>query len=166
MTARGIHFALTDDEVRALCALREDERPSYLFGPLLEACSRVQPPLLAESDKAWDAMQRALTDGTLDPEAGTYPLSRAIVGGESLCVSEHCIVSLKTPNDVRDIAQALDELTEEEFRDRYFAINPRSYDGDIGEEDFEYTWSWLESVRDLFFHAAELGRAVVFAADQ
>ena len=37
-----------------------------------------------------------------------------------------------------------------------------SFDGDIGELDFEYTWDWFENVRELYRKAATQGRAVIF----
>ncbi len=41
-----------------------------------------------------------------------------------------------------------------------------SYDGEIGGEDFLYTWEWFTNVRDLYSRAALEGRYVLFTASQ
>jgi hypothetical protein len=51
------------------------------------------------------------------------------------------IMSLKDPSEVRDIAAALSEITEAEFRRRYFQIDAKGYGFPLSEEDFAYTWS-------------------------
>lgn len=75
------------------------------------------------------------------------------------------ILSLKTPGQVRDIAAALEPLTREDFRRRYDAINPLSYDGEMDDEDFGYTWEWFTNVRELYRRAAQDGRYVLFSVD-
>src|SRR5262245_2036429 len=103
---------------------------------------------LAESDKAWDAMHRCLTDGSLMYETGEYPLNHVICGGRQLYDGDDCTVSLVTPEQVKDVAAALASVTKPWLRDRYFSLlNPEEYDGEVGEEDFEYTWDWFENVR-------------------
>jgi len=76
------------------------------------------------------------------------------------------IMSLKSPDQVRDIAAALPTVTEGEFRRRYFSIHPESYDSPLDEEDFGYTWEWFQNVRRLYLKAADEGRHVLFTADQ
>ena len=75
-------------------------------------------------------------------------------------------MSLKTPEIVADIAQALTELTPEEFRSRYFRIDADDYDAELSEDDLKYTMSWFEGVRELYARAAGEGRYVLFTADQ
>jgi hypothetical protein len=70
------------------------------------------------------------------------------------------------PEQVRDVASALEPLTNAWFRERYFSLLPQDdYNGKIGDEDFEYTWDWFEKVRDLYRKAAFSGRAVIFTVD-
>jgi hypothetical protein len=59
----------------------------------------------AEIDKAWDAIHRALTDGTLEP--GAFPLGRAILGGRQLHRGDDYIVALVTKLEVPAVAGAL-----------------------------------------------------------
>lgn len=60
----------------------------------------------------------------------------------------------------------LDPITEDEFRRRYFAIDPKSYPTPLTEDDFGYTWEWFREVRRLYRKAADEGRYVLFTADQ
>lgn len=75
-------------------------------------------------------------------------------------------MSLKSLQQVRDIAAALPAITEDEFRRRYFAIDAESYGFDLTEEDFGYTWDWFQGVRELYLKAAQDERYVLFSADQ
>jgi hypothetical protein len=75
-------------------------------------------------------------------------------------------MSLKSLPQVRDIAAALPAITKDEFRRRYFAVDAESYDADLTEEDFEYTWDWFQGVRELYRRAAQDERYVLFSADQ
>lgn len=118
---------------------------------------------LAESDKAWDAIHRCLTDGSLLYDSGEYPLNHVICGGRQLHQGEDYTVTLVTPKQVKDVAAAVEPLSETWFRERYFSLlNPDDYGGEIGEEDFVYTWDWFQTIRNLFRKAAASGRAVIF----
>ena len=125
-----------------------------------------QPHLKAESDKAWDAMHRALADGQLSWDGGEYPLNHVVLGGELLYTEPDYVMSLKTPQHVRDIAQVLPSITEVELLRRYMAIDAESYQGTISDEDFEYTWHWFQVVSELYPRAASEGRFCLFTVDQ
>ncbi len=89
-----------------------------------------------------------------------------MLGGKLLYTDSDYIMSLKTPKQVTAIASALEVLTEAEFRQRYYQIDSQSYDGELDDEDFEYTWGWLQGVRQLYLRAAAEQRYVLFTADQ
>lgn len=164
MTARGLHFAITSDDLARLLAASNDKE-------LMEVVEQIEEMwderYLAESDKAWDAIHRCLTDGSLLYESGTYPLNHVICGGRQLHRGEECTVSLVTPEQVKDVGAAIDPLTEPWMRQRYFSmLQAGGYDGEIDEDDFSYTWTWFENVRNLYRKAAADGRAVIFTVDQ
>lgn len=89
-----------------------------------------------------------------------------MLGGEPLYSGEDYVISLKTPAQVRDVAVALKDVTRDVLRRGYDRIDPATYQGEIGDEDFEYTWSWLSGLIDLYGRAAAEGRSVIFTADQ
>ena len=53
-----------------------------------------------------------------------------------------------------------------EFRRRYYSIDRKSYGFPLTDEDLGGTWEWFQGVRELYIRAAEMGRFVVFTADQ
>jgi hypothetical protein len=163
MAGRGVHFALTADQYDRLLAARGDEQ-------LMEVIDGIEgvwdKEFLAESDKAWDAIHRCLTDGSLLYESGEYPLNHVICGGRQLFEGDASTVSLVTPEQVKDVASALEPINREWLRGRYFSLlKPDEYEYEIGDEDFEYTWHWFENVRELFRKAAASSRAVIFSVD-
>ena len=163
MACRGVHFAITEEQAEALLAARGDEELMNLVESIEEAWDAAD---LAESDKAWDAMHRCLTDGALGRGNGTYPLSHCVLGPRQLHEVDDYIVSLVLPDEVRDVAKALRIVTPEWFGNRYSTVLPRDYAPEYGQEDLEYTWSHLEDVKRLFEKAGEAGRAIVFTVDQ
>lgn len=164
MACLGVHFVLTDEDVAVLRDLEsDDERLAYVQDVLEER--ELGGPGAAESDKAWDAMHRTLSDGELTLEGGDYPLSHVVLGGESLYDGEDFLMTLKSQPEVRDIARALAELSEQDFRRRYAQLAD-DYDGEPGDDDFAYTWEWFQGVRELYVRAANEGKSVLFTADQ
>ena len=167
MSCLGVHFALTKDEAAHLRSLPDEQaRLDHLQEVIETHYFEQQPHLKAESDKSWDAMHRTLTGGQLSWDGGEYPFSHVVLGGELLYTEPDYIISLKTPQQVRDIAAALPAIAEAEFRRRYFAIDADSYGFPLSDEDFGYTWEWFQGVRELYQRAAREGRFVLFTADQ
>lgn len=117
---------------------------------------------IAETDKAWDFIHRALTDGTLGSYEKSYPLSHLILGGQQLYSGDDYIMALKTPEQVAEIAVALGAINESTFRDRFARID----EGDLEhsrEQDFEYSWAWLAKLKDFWMRASADQRYVLFS---
>ncbi len=167
MGCLGVHFALSKSEVDALKSLPDNQsRLSHLQEVIEEEYFADHPELMAENDKAWDAMHRSLADGKLTWEGGKYPLNHAVLGGELLYTDDDYIMSLKTPRQVVDVAAELPNITKLEFQKRYFAIDASEYGFPLSEEDFEYTWDYFSGVKELFIKAVEQNRFVLFTASQ
>ena len=163
MAARGVHFAVTADQAADLLAAAGDEA---LMDVIEDIESAWDKDWLAESDKAWDAIHRCLTDGSLLYGGGAPPLNLVICGGRQLHEDEDYTVAFVTPEQVREVAAALEPVDEAWLHARYFSLlKPDAYDGDIGDDDFGYTWSWFQGVAALFRKAAADGRAVIFTVD-
>jgi hypothetical protein len=167
MSCLGVHFALTGDEAAHLKQIEdEQDRLEYVQEVLEPRYVSEQPAYAAESDKAWDAMHRALADGLLTYDGGAFPLNHVVLGGEVLYTDDDYIMSLKTPAQVAAISAALAALDERSFRTCYDRIDADDYGVVPGDEDFAYTWHWLQDVRRLYATAAAAGRHVLFTADQ
>jgi hypothetical protein len=121
---------------------------------------------VAELDKSWDALHRSLTDGKLEYTNGQFPFNHVILGGEILYNAGDYIITLKTPEQVKDIAIAIEQLEKNALRDGYRKIDEDDYGSPLTEEDFEYTWEWMEGTKDFWTTAAANNRHVLFTVDQ
>jgi hypothetical protein len=169
MACRGVHYAITDEEMRSLLRLAADGEDEVLAETAEDFFTgeRQEQGFLAESDKAWDAMHRCLGDGLLDDIGeGATPMNWCVLGGRNLHGGDDYIICLVPPDQARQVAAEIGKLSKDWFRDRYFALDPNEYDGPRDEDDFEYTWSNFQDVRRLYQNAAKAGRAVVFLTDQ
>lgn len=164
MTARGVLFAIDDVIAKRLQQAAGDD------DAVMEIIEEVEEdwdePNLAQTDKAWDAIHRALTDGNLTWENGEYPLNHAILGGLDIMDGDDYIAILKTPDQVRDVADALDEIDDAAMARRYDTVVPSDYAPEYGDDDRGYTVEWFGSVRALYRSAAMSDRWVLFTADQ
>jgi hypothetical protein len=163
MPSRGVLFALSSDqEARLLSASGNDE--------VMEAIEEIEEawdePNLAQTDKAWDAIHRALTDGQLELDDGDRPLNQVILGGRSMYDGDDYIAVYKNPTEVKEIAAALASIPAGELARRYWAVVPREYAPEYGDEDLAYTVEWYEGVASLYRIAAEADRAVLFTVGQ
>jgi len=94
----------------------EQERLEHIQEVIEEHYLSHEKQFAAESDKSWDAMHRAFSDGEMSWDGGDYPLNHTVLAGELLYTDSDYIMSLKTPKQVRDIAAALSGITEADFR--------------------------------------------------
>jgi hypothetical protein len=161
MANRGVHFALTDDQSQALLAAKNDNELMSVIEMIEEEWN---DEYLAECDKAWDAIHRCLTDGNLFYESGRYPLNHCICGGQQLYMGEDYTICFISVPQVKDVATAIILITENWFRERYFAIPVDDY-GMLSEDDFQYTWEWFQEIRKLYKKASTENRAVIFTVD-
>lgn len=166
MGCLGVHFSLDADQVAAITAIDEDERVEFVQEEIEEILWTADRTRGQETDKAWDAIHRSLTDGETELGNGEYPLNRVILGGEMLYSGEDYILSLKSPREVRDIAVALRAVTKESLRAGYDRIDPTDYGFPLSEDDFEYSWHWFEGLVDFYQRASNDRRFVLFTADQ
>ena len=163
MSSRGVHFAVTPAQARQLLAAKSDRKVMELVEEMEEAW---EEPFVVETDKAWDAIHRCLTDGSLLYVSGEYPLNHCVCGGRQLFRGRDYTVSFVSAAQVKDVAAALARITRAWMRKRYDLIDPEDYDEvEMGDEDFGYTWENFLDLRRFYKKAAEAGRAVIFTVD-
>jgi hypothetical protein len=167
MSCLGVLFSLDKVTVDKLKAFESDEeRLDYLQMEIEEEYFNKYPDKLCELDKAWDAIHRTLTNGKLEWTNGEYPLNHIILGGEIMYFQQDYIMTLKTPEQVKDIFKKFDLVTKELFKERYFKIDKDLYGFETTEDDFEYTWTWFSQSREFWKQATNDNRYVLFTADQ
>jgi hypothetical protein len=163
MSARGVHFAVTAAQERLLLAAKSDRKLMDLLEGIEEAW---EEPYVVDTDKAWDAIHRCLTNGSLLYVSGEYPLNHCICGGRQLCRGREYTVSYVSAPQVKDVASALAGIRKSWMRNRYDQLDPEDYDEvAIGDEDFNYTWRNFLDLRRFYKVAAKASRAVIFTVD-
>jgi hypothetical protein len=164
MACRGVHFAITStDADRLLAAPTPDDVLRIIQEDIEE---KWDEEWLHQTDKALDAIHRCLTDGTLDPNAGTYPLKLTVLNGRRIDAGPNYIVSITTPAEAKDVASSLASIDLPWFRSRYSAIDQQDYGQPKSEQDFQYTWDWFKGLDAFFRKAADAQRYVIFTVDQ
>ena len=172
MSCLGVFFAIDEKTVQTLKNEQRANIVDYIKDELEETYFENPELLLAETDKAWDAIHRAFSESELEfePATGIYPSNMIIMGGEVLYgdndKEDDYIITLKNPLVVRDIYKFLSKLTEAEFRTMYFKIDESKYGFPVDEQDFKYTWNWLAGTIDFWKNASEKNLLVVFTVDQ
>ncbi|MDL2275957.1 YfbM family protein [Desulfosarcina sp. OttesenSCG-928-G10] len=164
-------FAVEEDVVNHIKGLPQEERADYISDELEEIWFAEHRDRVYELDKSWDAMHRVLTDGNLFYCGNDhFPLGGVILGGEVLYGDEEdeddYIITCTPPDQVRAIFGALSDFSEAQCRNQYFTIDPEVYGLPLTNEDFDYTWQYLEGSVGFWRRAAEQGLYVLFTADQ
>jgi len=91
---------------------------------------------------------------------------RTDLGGSHHYEGEDYVVAHIRADDVVAVAAALNAVDEEWLRERYDRIDADDYQGVPDDEDFDYTWYYLQQVREFYNRAAAAGRSVIFTVDQ
>lgn len=161
MGCLGVHFSIDAERAKRLLDAADDDE-------LLEIVEEVEEEWedAFETDTAWDALHRCLSNGTLNVDEGTPPLNRAFFGGRMLNESDDYFVVLVTPEEVREIADALAKVDAAWLRGRYFELPFPDYQGDKSDEDCEYTLANFDGLPEFFARAAAAGRHVIFTVSQ
>ena len=175
----GVHFAITDEQRKALeNAASDEDRIDYIKEVIEEEWDE---EYTVESDKAWDTIHRSLGEmppgiewlypvrEELGPFAlpdnyGEYPLKICILGGKKLVEEDgNYFIRLIEPHEISDLVPALNEIDIVELSKRYFK-HCKDVWPEFGQEDFEYTWEYFVAVREFFQKMEGNGRSVIFTA--
>ena len=98
MACRGIFYAFAEEDSLQLLNAKSNEELLQRLNDLSEVLDEDNTQYV---DKAWDGMHRCLSDGSLEADAGAYPLNRCVLGGTNLYDSEDHIVCFVPPADVQ-----------------------------------------------------------------
>jgi hypothetical protein len=166
MACLGVLFSIDQTTVDLIKQFpSEQERIEYIKEVLEEDYFDNQPQWVYELGKSWDALHRSLTDGELDWINGEFPLNHVVFGGEILSDDNYIIV-LKRKEQVTEIAEAVNRVTEDDLRKGYSRILADEYDGVVSEQDFQDTWQWFGNSIEFWQRAASENRSILFTVDQ
>jgi hypothetical protein len=161
----GVHFALTKSDLAKVVAFDNPDELVEFITEDLEERYLAKRTRSYQSDKAWDAIHRCLTDGRLLYESGPFPLAYAVLGGAPQDAGDDYTACLVQPEQVNKASAALNKITEAWMRRRYATLRKTDYRAQMSDQDFEYTWENFVGLRAFFAKAAEAGRAVLFTTD-
>jgi hypothetical protein len=159
----GMHFAISYEQAMKLLKCKSDEDLVALVEEIEESSGEENS---FQTDKAWDALHRSLSNGTLDVRQGERPLNMAFFGGNILNRGSEHFVILLTPTEVKQVSEALAKVTEDGLKKRYFDQRFPNYQGEKSQEDWEYSWSSFQGLPDFFARAGARKQHVIFAVDQ
>jgi hypothetical protein len=166
MACRGVFFALSSSQRERLLTLgTDDARLEYIQEDIEAAWDEAH---LLETDKAWDAIHRCLTDGSLSVAPSSNPLSKLILGGKQLCSdTQRYIVNLIEHDELSQVSTALRIVTKEWMQGRYEQLRNTDYPQEfISEQGWQYTWDWFSGIPEFIARADQEGRSVIFTVDQ
>lgn len=107
MSTLGGHFALTAADQKKLVSLKDPDERLELITEVFEEKYLEDAKWSFQTDKAWDAIHRSLTDGQLLYETGPFPLAYAVLGGTPLDAGDDYTACLVTSAQVAKAAVAL-----------------------------------------------------------
>jgi hypothetical protein len=144
-----------------LARLAGDDAVNERLGPLLGSGGASE----LDMDKLWEPIHRCLTGDYapahhLDFEAGEPPLNLAVFGGEQLLEEGYRTLSLVSAEQVPQVAEALAEVNEDWFRERFMALPDNQYH-EITEVMCEWVWNHMQKLAKFYTSAARRGCAVL-----
>jgi len=166
IACRGVLFALSAAQKEHLLSFDTDEkRLEYVQEEIEEPWDEAH---LLQTDKAWDAIHRCLTDGTITVGRCSSPLGKLILGGTQLYSDpQRYIINLTECGELPEISAALKAFTKEFFKARYDQLGSTDYPQEfIPEQDWEYTWDWFSGIPEFVDRAVQEGRSIIFTVDQ
>jgi len=166
MACRGVFFALNSAQNAQLLGLSTGaDRLKYIQEDIESAWDQAH---ILETDKAWDAIHRCLTDGTPSVTPSADPLSKLVLGGKQLYTdTQSYIINFIEHSELGDISAALKKVTKEWMKKRYDQLKNSDYPQEfISEQDWVYTWDWFSGIPEFIARADREGRSVIFTVDQ
>lgn len=164
MIGLGYHIALSRDNAKRVFAVSDDAALLSLIEEFKGSKELRKNGQLVDCKRTWDALHRCLTEGTLDPTGGEIPMNHAILGGKKLNKGPEFIAVLVRPDLTPFVAEALHNIKEPDFRQRYFALGNHGYEQPINEKEYALVWHHLQELRTFFEYCSEERFAVLFTA--
>jgi len=156
----GVHISLDREASKRLFVCSDEELRSFVDEFSANEDNQ-QQSLIHVTGAVWKTLHRCLTDGTLGPTAGEFPLNHCFLGGRQLSRASGFSVTLVRPDMTRHVADAISQLSDDELRARY-----DQYLGHTAEAtELDDATTALRKLGEFFNTASSLRHAVVFAAE-
>jgi hypothetical protein len=163
VVGNGYLIALAREHAKRLFAQQDDNTLRQFVEELRSSRELKESGRCLELGNLWDPLHRCLTEGELDPAGGELPLNQTILGGRQLHRDSDYVAAVVRPDMTTFVAEALEHVKEEAFRQKFFGLDPASYGRPIDEKHFMEVWVALRKVQVFYEAASENLEAVVFA---
>ncbi len=177
MLTRGEFHAVTAEDLKQLRRTKDGPQRRDLIE--MDWGERWPEKWRCSTDKAWKFLHVVFAHQP-GPSGGRAHYGLGLGGdmfyGQSLHRANFYVIGL-VPNEwLPDILRYLNSLDEQHYRELYFstdvqrAFAHRRFQEDHGIDTTEtrwcdYTWGWLQTMRELFSRSADAGRSLVFSAE-
>jgi hypothetical protein len=162
VSGAGYHFALSRDNAKRVFAATDDAALLALAEEFRNSKEMQKNGQVVDTKQWWDPIHRSLTDGTLDPEGGEMPLNHVVLGGKQLAKGTDYFMNLVRPDLTPFVAEALHDMKEPDFRQKYFALGASNYGVPLTEKEYALIWHKVQELRTFFEYCAEERFAVLF----
>ena len=166
MSGEGAYIVLKREDSRQLNGLTEDEAVRRFTTELRRSKKYQDEGWVLECGTAWNAIHRCLTEGTLDPNAGEFPLNCCVLGGRRLYRGTGFEAVLIRPDIVPHVAMAVRDVKRSDLHERYFKLDPNDYGQQPSEKEFDLIWNTFRQIQQLMDEAGELRAAVLFTVER
>jgi Domain of unknown function (DUF1877) len=158
----GYHFALSRDNAKKVFAVTDPKGFLTLFDEFKNSKDMQKNDQILENKRTWDAIHRALTEGELDPQGGEMPLNHVILGGKPVNAGEDYFAAVVRPDLTPFLSEALHDMKESDFRQKYFALQNTSYSQPINEKEYALVWHQVQEIRSFLEFCSEERFAILF----
>ena len=166
MQGHGAHIILTREDAKRVFGAAGDVAVQEIANELRGSKRHCEAKLVLETGANWDAIHRCLTDGTLEPTAGEFPLNQVILGGKQLFKGAGFEAVMVRPDLTAFIAEALHNLKREEIHDKYMQLPAAELGYTPTEQESDIVWNAIQQIRQLFEDAAAERCAVMFTVER
>lgn len=166
MAGSGAHIILGREDAKQLFGKSDDASVRTFVTGLRGSRKHRESHLILDIGSTWDPIHRCLTDGTLEPEGGEFPLNHCILGGRRLHKGPGFEAVLIRPDIVPHVAESMHHMKRQDLHGKYFSIDAANYGQAPSEQEFDKVWLMLQQIRKLFEDAAMDRCAVLFTVER
>lgn len=162
MARLGMLYAITDEALEQLKAQDIDEMYDYMLEEIEEELFNT--PEAFELDKAWEGVQFCLGGGTWNEE-NKIPYN-VVFGGELILDHNDYVISLKKPEDIKEIVAFLEANNLQEIiKNNFDKIPEEEYTLPKDEDNLNYLLGWSQGLLEFYKNALDKQLNVIFTVD-
>ena len=156
---QAFHLALSREDAKQLFGCRDEESLREWIQQFVESDTVWKEQRVVRHVGHWRTLHQCLSDGSLDPDGGEFPLNHVFLGGRKMVNSDSTLVAMIRPDMVPIIADAMASHSREQLQHAFQElVEP------VGESaEFEEICNTFDAAQEFFARAAKQQYAAVFA---